>query len=81
MVASDPVIIPYKVLNIRVIPIYNIYGIITGSLPAYFSRASYNPCPVFQVKQYLAALPEDKRPVNTVGVQWRIKQLQTQLPR
>ncbi|KAL5259201.1 hypothetical protein ACHWQZ_G009603 [Mnemiopsis leidyi] len=33
------------------------------------------------VKQYLAALPEDKRPVNTLGVQWRIKQLQTQLPR
>ena len=24
MVANDPVIIPYKVLNIRVIPIYNI---------------------------------------------------------
>ena len=36
---SDPVIIPYKVVKVRFIALY---GMITGSLSAYFSRASYS---------------------------------------
>ena len=36
---SDTVIKPYKVVNVRFMPLY---GIITGSLSAYISQASYS---------------------------------------
>ena len=39
MVGSDPAIIPYKVI-MRIFT--TLYGMITESLPAYFSRAFYN---------------------------------------
>ena len=39
LVDSDPVIIPYKVVKRRFMPLS---GIITGLLSAYFLRASYN---------------------------------------
>ena len=60
---SDPVIIPYKVVNIRLI---TLYGIITGSLSAYYQRASYSYEPTSNVS-------------STPAISWKVVLVCTRL--
>ena len=63
---SEPVLIPYKVLNMRFMPLY---GIITGSLPAYISRASYSNVVCFR---YFHISSESHSTSNVVSTRGQI---------